>query len=268
MKDAFFTYDTVNISFDGKAVVKDVSFSVNKGEILCLVGESGSGKSTIIKSIMGILNEDAGINFGRIIFEGTDLLKKSDKELRAIRGSQIGMIFQDAKGSLCPIRTIGDQIVEAISAHEKIDKKIIKERTISIFERLNFSEPQKLWDSYPFELSGGMNQRVAIAMSMLLKPLLLLADEPTSALDANATKKVINELKELRDDYGMSIILVTHDMAVVSEIADTVLVLKDGRQVEYGTCEDVLKRPKSDYTKLLLSAVPKFRSDGWNLSLQ
>ena len=268
MDETFFEYNSVSIEFDGKVVVNGVSFSINKAEVLALVGESGSGKSTIIKSIIGILNSDGKITEGEVVFEGENLFSKKEKEYRNIRGKKIGMIFQDSLGSFCPIRTIGDQITEAVRAHEKISKPEVKAKALELFHKLNFSEPEKLWKSYPFELSGGMNQRVGIAMAMLLDPPLLLADEPTSALDPKATDMVLEELNNMRDILGTSIIIVTHDMSIVSRIADKILVLKDGTVMEYGKTTEVLNNPKSDYTKLLCDAVPVSGRKGWNLSLK
>ena len=259
-------YNSINISFTGQKAVEDVSFSLKKGEILGLVGESGSGKSTIIKSIMGILNSDGKIDSGEIFFDEENLIGKTEKEMRSIRGARIGMIFQDAASSLCPIRTIGDQIIEAMRAHGKIDKARAKEQAFALFEKLNFKELDRLWESYPFELSGGMNQRVGIAIAMLLNPPILLADEPTSALDYQATAQVIEELKNLRDTYGTSIIIVTHDISVVEAVADNVLVLKNGTIMEYGDVKTILNSPKNEYTKMLLEAVPERGSAGWKLS--
>lgn len=268
MNETFFDYNSVSIEFDGKVAVNSVSFSINKGEVLALVGESGSGKSTIIKSIIGILNSDGKITEGEVVFEGENLFSKKEKEYRIIRGKKIGMIFQDSLGSFCPIRTIGNQITEAVRAHEKISKPEVKAKALELFHKLNFSEPEKLWKSYPFELSGGMNQRVGIAMAMLLDPPLLLADEPTSALDPKATDMVLEELNNMRDNLGTSIIIVTHDMSIVPRIADKILVLKDGTVMEYGKATEVLNNPKSDYTKLLCDAVPVSGRKGWNLSLK
>ncbi|MBR1623569.1 MAG: ABC transporter ATP-binding protein [Pseudobutyrivibrio sp.] len=266
MQKDFFKYDSVSVEYEGIRAVDNVSFQLNHGEILGIVGESGSGKSTIIKSIMGLLGTDGTLESGEIVFKGENLLTKSDKEMRRIRGAEIGMIFQDAEGSLCPIRTIGDQIIEAMNAHGKIDKVKAKEQAYALFEKLNFKEAERIWTSYPFELSGGMNQRVGIAIAMLLNPPLLLADEPTSALDYQACDQVIDELKKLREAYGTSIIIVTHDIAVVSALADNILIVRNGNVMEYGKAEAVLNNPQNDYTKLLLSAVPERGSEGWNLS--
>ena len=245
MENKILTYDSVEISFDGEAVVHDVSFSLTPGEILGLVGESGSGKSTLIKAAMGLLGSGGLVTRGDICYMGQNILDISEKEKRKIRGSGIGMIFQDAGASLCPIRTIGDQIYESMRAHK--------------FEKLNFKDSQRVWDSYPFELSGGMNQRAGIAISMLMNPPILLADEPTSALDVSVQRQVVREMLKLRELFGTAIIIVTHDIGVVRAMADTVLVLKNGKMVEYGEAKKVLNHPQDPYTKKLLAAVPRLK---------
>lgn len=253
------TYQSVEICFSGQAVIRDVSFTLQPGEILGIVGESGSGKSTLLKAAMGLLGDRGMVTRGDIWYQGKDIPDLSEREMRHIRGSGIGMIFQDAGASLCPIRTIGSQIYESMSAHGKITKTKAKEKALELFEKLHFKDGMRIWDSYPFELSGGMNQRAGIAVAMLMEPPVLLADEPTSALDVAVQKEVVKEMLHLRDMYGTAIILVTHDIGVVSAMADTVLVLKDGRRMEYGESWQVLNAPKNEYTRKLLEAVPKLR---------
>ena len=253
MENKILTYDSVEISFDGEAVVHDVSFSLTPGEILGLVGESGSGKSTLIKAAMGLLGSGGLVTRGDICYMGQNILDISEKEKRKIRGSGIGMIFQDAGASLCPIRTIGDQIYESMRAHKKVSRNEAKDRAMELFEKLNFK------DSYPFELSGGMNQRAGIAISMLMNPPILLADEPTSALDVSVQRQVVREMLKLRELFGTAIIIVTHDIGVVRAMADTVLVLKNGKMVEYGEAKKVLNHPQDPYTKKLLAAVPRLK---------
>ena len=169
------------------------------------------------------------------------------------------MIFQDAGASLCPIRTIGDQIYESMRAHKKVSRNEAKDRAMELFEKLNFKDSQRVWDSYPFELSGGMNQRAGIAISMLMNPPILLADEPTSALDVSVQRQVVREMLKLRELFGTAIIIVTHDIGVVRAMADTVLVLKNGKMVEYGEAKKVLSHPQDPYTKKLLAAVPRLK---------
>ncbi len=257
--DALLTYDSVEISFGGAAVVRDMSFSLHSGEILGLVGESGSGKSTIIKAAMGLLGNSGLVTRGDIWFEGKNLPDLPEKEMRRIRGSKIGMIFQDAGASLCPIRTIGEQIFESMTAHRQITKTEAKDASLSLFAKLRFKDGERIWNSYPFELSGGMNQRAGIAISVLMNPSVLFADEPTSALDVAVQRQVVDELLELRELFGTAIILVTHDIGVVSAMADSVLVLQQGNKMEYGRARAVLDHPQNSYTRKLLSAVPKLR---------
>lgn len=253
------TYQSVEICFNGKSVIQDNSFAVHEGEILGIVGESGSGKSTLLKAAMGLLGNDGMVTKGDIWFQGKDIPDLSEKELRQIRGEKIGMIFQDAGASLSPIRTIGEQIYESMSAHKKVTKTEAKEKALDLFEKLNFKNGDRIWGSYPFELSGGMNQRAGIVLAMLMQPPLLLADEPTSALDMTVQRQVVQEMLQLREIFGTAIILVTHDIGVVSAMADTVLVLKDGQMVEYGSAARILKNPEKEYTQKLLAAVPKLR---------
>ena len=253
------TYESVEISFGGRTVVQDVNFSLKSGEILGLVGESGSGKSTLIKAAMGLLGSDGLVTKGDIRYMGQNILDIPEKEKRKVRGAKIGMIFQDAGATLCPIRTIGEQIYESMRAHVKITRSEAKDRAMELFEKLNFKDSQRVWDSYPFELSGGMNQRAGIAIAMLMNPPILFADEPTSALDVSVQRQVVKEMLKLRELFGTAIIIVTHDIGVVRAMADTVLVLKDGKAVEYGPAVKVLEHPEDPYTKKLLAAVPKLQ---------
>ena len=245
--------------FFGNQVLTDINFTLNAGEVLGLVGENGAGKSTLMKAAMGLLGDTGLVTRGDITFRGKNLVDMPESELRAVRGAKIGMIFQDAGASLCPIRTIGEQIYESMRAHGKIVKAEAKEHALELLTKLNFKEPERIWESYPFEMSGGMNQRAGIAISMLMNPPVLFADEPTSALDVAVQRQVVQEMLHVRELFGTAIIIVTHDIGVVSAMADTVLVLKDGRKMEYGPAKEVLEHPQNDYTKELLSAVPKLK---------
>lgn len=244
------------VSYNGKRVLSDLAFSLAPGEVLGIVGESGSGKSTILRAILGILGSGGAVTGGEILFSGSNLLGLDEKRMREIRGAQIGMIFQDAGASLCPVRRVGSQMWESMAAHEKISKAQAKERALELLENLGLSEAERIWDSYPFELSGGMSQRVGAAMAMLLRPPLLLADEPTSALDADARDQVLEELRRMRERYHTAMLLVSHDFSVVSALADRVLVLREGRMVECGSRQQVLFSPAETYTKQMLAAVP------------
>lgn len=257
--DGILQYEHVEISFGGRPVVHDVSVSLHPGEILGVVGESGSGKSTLLKAALGLLGSNGLVTRGDIWFEGRSLPDLGQRELQKIRGEKIGMIFQDCGASLSPIRTVGAQIVESIAAHRRVDKAQAKAAAMELFDKLQFRDGERVWDSYPFELSGGMSQRVGIAIAMLLKPEILLADEPTSALDVAVQREVVKEMLRVRDTFGTAIILVTHDIGVVSAMADTVLVLQNGHTMEYGDAQTVLHHPQNDYTKKLLSAVPRLR---------
>ena len=254
-------YQNVEISFNGNAVVHDVSFQLHPGEILGLVGESGSGKSTLIKAAMGLLGESGMVTRGDIWFEGKNLPDLPEHEMRLICGEKIGMIFQDCGASLSPIRTIGEQIVESMAAHHRVNVAEAKATAMDLFDKLNFKDGERVWNSYPFELSGGMNQRAGIAIAMLMNPAILMADEPTSALDVAVQRQVVEEMLSVRDTFGTAIIIVTHDIGVVSAMADSILVLQNGNVMEYGKAKDVLENPQNDYTRKLLSAVPRLRRE-------
>ena len=259
MMDELLTFQNVSVAFYKNTVVHQVSFSVKPGEILGIVGESGSGKSTILKAAMGILENGGRVTEGQILFQGRNICEMKEKELRTIRGAGMGMIFQDAGASLSPIRTIGEQIRESMAAHRRVSKEEAYEKAMELFEKLHFQDGKRVWRSYPFELSGGMNQRIGIVLAMLMEPPLLLVDEPTSALDVAVQKQVVQEMKRLRDTFGTAEILVTHDIGVVRAMADRVLVLKEGGIVEQGAADKVLTVPEESYTKELLAAVPKLR---------
>ena len=252
-------YEHVDISYTGVKVTKHVSFTVNEGEILGIVGESGSGKSTLIKAAMGLLGNTGLVTRGDIWYKGKNLPDLSPAELRKLNGPELGMIFQYAGSSFCPIRTVGSQLYESMTEHESISKEAFRVRATELLEKIGFENAQRILDSYPFELSGGMQQRVGIAVAMLLNPSVLLADEPTSALDVSVQKQVVEEMLLVRKTFGTSIVLVTHNIGVIGAIADKVLVMKNGEMVEYGETQQVLNDPKEDYTRLLMSAVPKLK---------
>lgn len=252
-------YDHVDIAYNGFLAVKDVSFTVEPGEILGIVGESGCGKSTLIKAAMGLLGSAGMVTRGDIWYKDQNLPDLSPKELRKLNGRSLGMIFQSAGSSFCPIRTIEAQLYETMTEHGKISKAEFEDCAMEMLGKLGFEDGKRVLKSYPFELSGGMQQRVGIAAAMLLNPSVLLADEPTSALDVLVQKQVVEEMLLVRKTFGTSIVLVAHNIGVIGAMADKVLVLKDGETVEYGQARQVLENPQADYTRALLSAVPRLR---------
>ena len=252
-------YEHVDISYNGVKVIKDVSFTVDEGEILGIVGESGSGKSTLIKAAMGLLGETGLVTRGDIWYKGKNLPDLSPADLRKLNGPELGMIFQYAGSSFCPIRTVGAQLYESMTEHENLTKEAFRVRATELLEKIGFENAQRILDSYPFELSGGMQQRVGIAVAMLLNPSVLLADEPTSALDVSVQKQGVEEMLLVRKTFGTSIVLVTHNIGVIGAMADKVMVMKNGEMVEYGEAQQVLNYPKEAYTRLLMSAVPKLK---------
>ena len=252
-------YENVDISYNGNKVIKDVSFTVDEGEILGIVGESGSGKSTLIKAAMGLQGGTGLVTRGDIWYKGKNLPDLSPAEIRRLNGPELGMIFQYAGSSFCPIRTVGAQLYESMSEHEKLSKEEFRARAIELLGKIGFDNGQHILDSYPFELSGGMQQRVGIAAAMLLNPSVLMADEPTSALDVSVQKQVVEEMLLVRKTFGTSIVLVTHNIGVIGAMADKVLVMRCGEMVEYGEKRQILDDPKEAYTKLLMSAVPKLK---------
>ena len=252
----------VTICYNGEPVVHDVDLELNKGEILGVVGESGSGKSTIIKAIMGLLGNEGMVTEGDIWYKGKNIVDMPEKELRRLLGPEIAMVFQDSGEALCPIRTVGDQIYESMREHERISRKECAERAVRMMAKIGLKDGERVLQSYPFELSGGMNQRVGICISMLQNPSLLLADEPTSALDVTIQKQVVEEMLLMREEYGTAMIVVTHNIGVVEKMADQVLVLKNGEVKEYGKTAQILTAPKDSYTKELMSSVLRLKRTG------
>ena len=252
-------YENVDISYNGNTVVKDINFKLDEGEILGIVGESGSGKTTVIKAAMNLLGKGGLVTRGDIWFKDMDIPDLSDKQMRKINGPEIGMIFQNSGSAFCPIRTVGDQLYEAMRAHEKISKEDFRIKATELFEKIGFNDVQRILKSYPFELSGGMQQRVGVAAAMLMNPKVLLADEPTSALDVSIQRLVIDEMLKVREMFGTSMIIVSHNIGVIGAMADNVIVMKDGQIIEYGKKDEVLNSPKEEYTKKLMSAVPKLK---------
>ena len=262
MTEPLLTYTHVDVSYEGRPVVHDVSFPVMPGEVVCIVGESGSGKSTLVKAAMGQLGPGGMVTRGDIWYQGKNLPDLKPNEMRKLCGPDFGMIFQSAGASFCPIRTVGAQLYESVREHETLSKAEFSERASEIFSKIGFTEPDRILKSYPFELSGGMQQRVGIASAMLLRPKVLMADEPTSALDVHVQKQVVEEMLLMRQEFGISIIIVTHNIGVVGAMADNVLVMQSGNAVEYGPAQQILEHPETEYTKTLMAAVPRLEKGG------
>lgn len=250
--------ENLSISYDDKLTVKDINMSINQGEIIGIVGESGSGKSTFLRSLIGLLNKNGKITDGKILFNDKNLIGISNEEFRNIRGNDIAMIFQHPELMLDPIMSIGNIFFETMKVHnEKITKSEALEKAKSILRELNLEDVDRILNSYPFELSGGMCQRVAIGMAMVNEPRLLLADEPTSALDVTVQLQVVETLIKMREKHKTSILIVTHNMGVVAKMVDKIGVMYGGKIVEWGDRDNVLKNPLHPYTKALIKAIPK-----------
>ncbi|MRX52156.1 dipeptide ABC transporter ATP-binding protein [Paracoccus sp. S-4012] len=243
-----------------RPLVQDVTFTLSRGETLAIAGESGSGKSITSLAVMGLLPPNVRPTAGRVLLGGTDLLALPESRMRAIRGDRVAMIFQEPMTSLNPVMTVGAQLIEAIRAHEPVSLREARARAIEALDAVRLSEPARRMGQHPHELSGGMRQRVMIAMALALKPDLLIADEPTTALDVTVQREVLDLLRDLRRETGTALILITHDMGVVAEMADRVLVMKDGHMVEQGPVAQVFEAPREPYTRALLSAVPRMGS--------
>lgn len=242
---------------DKDPVVENFSLSLKKGEIITIVGESGSGKSTVLSSILGLLPNGGKIISGDIIYNGESMLSKSLNQWRELRGTEITMISQDSGGTLNPIRKIGKQFVEYIQTHSKMSAKEAEEKAKDMFSKVNLPDPEIIMKSYPHQLSGGMKQRVGIAMALTFHPKIILADEPTSALDVITQAQIVKEIMDLRKKFDTSIIMVTHNLGVAAYISDKIIVMQNGKIVDAGNKNEVIENPKSEYTKKLLEAVPE-----------
>ena len=241
--------------------VEDVSFDVDAGEILAIVGESGSGKSVTSLSVMGLLAEPGHVAGGSMEFEGKDLTKLSEKQYRELRGNDMAMIFQEPMTSLNPVYRVGNQIVEAIRTHEKVSKAEAKARAVDLLRKVGIPSPEARINDYPHQMSGGMRQRVMIAMALACNPKLLIADEPTTALDVTIQAQILDLLRRLRDDTGMAVLLITHDLGVVSETADRVVVMYCGQVVEEAEVRTLFDHPMHPYTLGLLKSIPRLEDD-------
>lgn len=245
-----------SVSIKHKSILKKVSFDIKPNSILGLVGESGSGKSITSLSIMGLLPKKDLVEEGLVTFDGENLLSYTEKDFLRIRGNRISMIFQEPMTSLNPSLTCGYQVFEVFKNHTSFSNSEIKNEIINLFEKVKLPRPEAIYNSYPHQLSGGQKQRVMIAMAIALKPQLLIADEPTTALDVTVQKEIISLLKSIQEETKMSVLFISHDLNLVSEIADEVVVMKKGEVVEYGTVKQVFLNPKAEYTKALIKSKP------------
>lgn len=243
-------------------LTNDVSFTVKEGETVGIVGESGCGKSITALSIMQLLAKNGSVTGGNILFDGKNLLELKEKEMDEIRGNKMSMIFQDTMSALNPVFTIGNQITEAIKIHQKIDNKAAKEKAIELLRKVGLPRPEKIMKEYSFMLSGGMRQRAMIAMALSCNPKLLIADEPTTALDVTIQAQIVQLLKDLRDEYKMAIILITHDMGLVAEMADKVIVMYAGEIIEKTDVYSLFEEARHPYTKALLESIPRVTDYG------
>lgn len=251
------TIEDLNAGYGGKTVIRNIGLTLREGEILGVVGESGSGKSTLLKAVGDLKGFRTTVYKGNIRFAGKDLIHMEREEKKKLQGEQISYIFQNPGESLNPTRRVRIQFYEMLHAHKDMSKKEMDDLIASVFERIGFHEIDRILDAYPFELSGGMAQRVVIALAVILRPRMILADEPTSALDTTIQKQVIEELKMLRNTLGTAMIVVTHNMGAVGLLADRLAVMYKGEIVESGKTKDVLDNPQHPYTQALLAAVPK-----------
>ena len=254
----------LHIQYAGTEMVHGISFSLDSGEVLSLVGESGSGKTSVIRAILGCLPHEGRVNEGEIIFSGVNMLENTPKMWRDISGRNISMIFQDSGSMMDPIRTIGEQFVEYIQTHDTMGAKEAAAQAQDMLARMHLSNPANVMKSFPFELSGGMRQRVGVAMAMFFKPALLLADEPTSALDVTTQAQVVNEMMDICQKDGTSIVLVTHNLGVAAYMSDQIMVMQNGSVVEHGTAEEIIEHAQKDYTKELLRAVPQIGGERYD----
>jgi len=266
MKDNILAVNNLSTHFFTRAgtikAANDVSFTIEQGSTLALVGESGSGKSVTSLSIMRLIPPGGKIIDGEILFKGRDLRQLEDDEIRRLRGREIAMIFQDPMTSLNPVYTVGDQIAEAIQLHEKLPRKRAWAKAVEMMERVMIPDADRRATDYPHQLSGGMRQRVMIAMALSCKPDLLIADEPTTALDVTIQAEILELLRSLRNDFDLSMLLITHDLGVVAETADRVAVMYAGQIVEEAPVHEIFHNPRHPYTEGLLRSVPRLTAEG------
>ncbi|HAZ05895.1 MAG TPA: ABC transporter ATP-binding protein [Acetobacterium sp.] len=259
MDHILISLNSISKYFGKKPILKNIDLTITKESTIALLGHNGSGKSTLIRAAMGLLGPAGLVNRGEIRYKGQPVLDLDDEALRMLRGPEMGMIFQNCGSALCPIRTIGEQLYETMAEHGVSDRQLVREKATALFEKIHLRDTERILNSYPFELSGGMNQRVGIVMAMLLEPELLFADEPTSALDVTVQAQVVREMMTMREAFGTGIVVVTHNIGVVSFMADTVAVMCKGKLVEYGKTREVIDHPQQDYTRQLIAAMPRIK---------
>ena len=269
MSDSILSVKELRTSFstdNGEVMaVNGISFDLDRGKILGIVGESGSGKSVTAYSIMRILESNGGIKGGHVFYKGDDITKFSEKQMREFRGKCCSIIFQDPMTSLNPVFTVGNQLKEAIELHTDRTGKAAEERAVEMLTLVGVNEPEKRVKQYPYELSGGMRQRVMIAMALACEPDILIADEPTTALDVTIQAQILELMQDLQKKLGMAIIIVTHDLGVIADMCDEIIVMYGGRVCERGTAEDIFYRPHHEYTKGLLRSIPNVDKIGEKL---
>ena len=269
MSDSILSVKELRTSFstdNGEVMaVNGISFDLDRGKILGIVGESGSGKSVTAYSIMRILESNGGIKGGHVFYKGDDITKFSEKQMREFRGKCCSIIFQDPMTSLNPVFTVGNQLKEAIELHTDRKGKAAEERAVEMLTLVGVNEPEKRVKQYPYELSGGMRQRVMIAMALACEPDILIADEPTTALDVTIQAQILELMQDLQKKLGMAIIIVTHDLGVIADMCDEIIVMYGGRVCERGTAEDIFYRPHHEYTKGLLRSIPNVDKIGEKL---
>lgn len=258
--DTILRVENLHISFRTPSglvrAVRGVNFDLKKGETLCIVGESGSGKSVTSRAIMGILAGNSIIDEGHIYYDGKDLVKCKEADFYELRGSKIGMIFQDPLSSLNPIMKIGKQLTEALRLKKGMNKEEAKEKAIQLMKEVGIPQPEKRFKQYPFQFSGGMRQRIVIAIALAMEPEILICDEPTTALDVTIQAQILDLIKKLKEEKGLTIIFITHDLGVVANMADRIAVMYAGKIVEYGDASEVFYDPKHPYTWALLESMP------------
>ncbi len=263
MSDPVLRIDKLQVALptggDRSHAVNGVTLSIEPGKTLCVVGESGSGKSVMATTVMGLLPKEVRVSGGGVWLKGESLLEASPARLRALRGQAMGMVFQEPMTALNPVMSCGDQVDELLRTHTDWPAAQRRAEILRVFERVKLPEPERIFRSFPHQLSGGQRQRIVIAMAVILKPALLICDEPTTALDVTTQKEILALIEQLQREQGSAVLFITHDMGVVAEIADSVLVMNQGQAVEIGSRDDVLHRPREAYTKMLLAAVPSIK---------